>query len=113
MKGYTTMAKIVLGIGTSHSPMLHLTPDEWRLREAADKRNPELWFQGQQYNYEELHELRAGDHFEREITDEKRQMHHDSCQAAIAHLGETLDRVAPDVCVILGDDQHESFDDGN
>ncbi|MEA2639099.1 MAG: 3-O-methylgallate 3,4-dioxygenase [Chloroflexota bacterium] len=107
------MAKIVLGIGTSHSPMLHLSPEEWKLREASDKRNPELWFQGKQYNFEQLHELRAGDHFEREITDEKRKARHDACQAAIAHLGETLDRVAPDVCVILGDDQHESFHDDN
>ena len=29
----------------------------------------------------------------------------------IAHLGDTYRRVAPDVCVILGDDQHELFQD--
>src|SRR5205814_664650 len=38
---------------------------------------------------------------------------YDACQQAIAHLGETLDRVAPDVCIILGDDQHEAFSDEN
>src|SRR5581483_6202289 len=93
--------------------MLQLTPDEWALREASDRRNTELWFRGNTYDFDHLYELRSADHFEREITDEKRAAHHEACQAAIAHLGETLERVAPDVCVIVGDDQHESFNDQN
>jgi hypothetical protein len=93
--------------------MLHLTPEEWKLREDSDRRNTDLWFRGNRYNFEELEELRGGDHFAREITDEKRRTRHEACQAGIAHLAETLERVAPDVCVIIGDDQHESFSDEN
>ena len=29
------------------------------------------------------------------------------------HLGQTLAQVAPDVCIILGDDQKETFNDEN
>src|ERR1700686_1979383 len=107
------MAQIVLGIGTSHSPMLQLMPEEWRLREASHRRTPELWFQGKKYTFDELLEVRGGEHFAREITDEKRQARHDATERGLARRGETLDRVAPDVCVIIGDDQHESFHDDN
>src|SRR5215212_4201766 len=107
------MAKIVLGIGTAHSPQLQLSPSEWELRAEADRRNPEHWYRGQAYIYEELLEVRGADTFTHEITDEKKVARHEACQRAIAHLAETLDRVSPDVCVIVGDDQHESFHDDN
>jgi len=107
------MAKIVMGIGTAHSPQLQLSPAEWELRAEADRRNPEHWYRGRAYNYEELLEVRGADTFTHEITDEKKVARHEACQRAIAHLAETLDRVSPDVCVIVGDDQHESFHDDN
>ena len=37
------MAKIVLGLGTSHSPMLNLTLDIWDQRAQEDMRNPMLY----------------------------------------------------------------------
>jgi hypothetical protein len=37
------------------------------------------------------------------------QARHEACQRAIVTLAETLARVKPDRCIILGDDQHESF----
>ena len=36
------MAQIVLGIGTSHSPVLSLAPEMWEAYAQNDKRNPEL-----------------------------------------------------------------------
>jgi hypothetical protein len=106
------MAKIVLGIGTSHSPVLQLSPAEWELRATADRQNPEHWYRGRSYTFDELVEARA-ERFDKEITDEKKQARFDACQKGIAHVRETLGKVAPDVCVIVGDDQHESFNDDN
>ena len=36
------MAEIVLGLGTSHGPLLATPPQEWDLRGAVDRRNLEL-----------------------------------------------------------------------
>ena len=38
------MAKIVLGIGTSHTPLLSLPPEMWPQYAKNDERNPELSF---------------------------------------------------------------------
>ncbi|HZU05252.1 MAG TPA: protocatechuate 3,4-dioxygenase [Chloroflexota bacterium] len=107
------MAQIVLGMATSHGPLLSTPPEEWNQRAEADRRNPHLYFRGRPYRFEELLEVRAAEHFEREITLEKRAARHAACQRAIAALGDTLARVAPDVVVIIGDDQEEVFLDDN
>ncbi len=108
------MAEIVLGLGSSHAPQLRLTPDQWWRRVEADKKNPELWYRGKTYTFPELVEERGGGaEFRRELSDEKWQTRFNACQQAISHLAATLDEVAPDVVVILGDDQHECFMDDN
>ena len=107
------MAKIVLGLGSSHAPQLRLTPDEWYKRANFDHRNPEMWYRGKTYTFPELVEERGAEHFERELDPAKAQARFDSCQRAIARLSDSLARAAPDVVVIFGDDQHESFDDDN
>lgn len=107
------MARIVFGMGTSHGPQLSMGPEHWPRRAAADRRNPELWFQGRPYAFPELLEARSAGHFEREMAPEKADARFAACQRAIATLAERLDRVAPDVAVIVGDDQHESFVDDN
>ncbi len=108
------MAEIVLGLGSSHAPQLRLTPDQWWRRVEADKRNPELWYRGKTYTFPELVEERGGGaEFRRELSDEKWQTRFNACQQAISRLASTLDEIAPDVVVILGDDQHECFLDDN
>ena len=107
------MAKIVLGLGSSHAPQLRLPPNEWYKRVNADHINPELWYRGKTYTFPELVEERGANTFAKELNDETWQRKFDSCQRAISRLGETLDRFSPDVCVMLGDDQHESFYDDN
>jgi hypothetical protein len=108
------MAKIVLGIGTSHGPMLSTPWEEWGQRVLADKRaapgtGHELYFQGKGFYFDDLTKERAGERLESEITPEKMQEHHAACQRAIASLAETFERVAPDTAVIFGDDQEEIF----
>src|SRR5579862_4920347 len=107
------MAKIVLGIGSSHAPQLAMPPENWREYGDRARTMNGHWFEGKTYSFPELVELRAHNHFEKECTDEKFQTRFNACQQAIAHLAETLNRVSPDVCVILGDDQMEAFHDDN
>jgi OH-DDVA oxygenase len=107
------MAKIVLGIGTSHSPQLTLRPDQWKLRKKADQQNPSLWFSGRPYKFDQLVDIRADKHFERELSDEKFAARYNACQAALDEMAETFARYSPDVAVIFGDDQHEAFLDDN
>ena len=107
------MARIVLGLGTSHAPQLSMEPSFWPGRAAADRRNPELWFQGKQYNFPELVEVRHGEGIEKELSAEKAEARFAACQRDIAAMAEIYDRVKPDVAILIGDDQHESFLDDN
>ncbi len=107
------MAKITLGIGSSHAPQLAMPPENWREYGDWARTQPEHWFEGKTYSFPELVEARAKDHFEKECTEEKFRARFESCQKGIAHLRETLGRIAPDACVIFGDDQKEVFGDDN
>jgi hypothetical protein len=90
-----------------------MPPDQWRAYGDRSRTSESHWFNGKTYTFEELLDARAENHFEQECTEEKFRARFDACQKAIAHLGETLNRVKPDVCIILGDDQHEAFLDDN
>ena len=107
------MAKIVLGIGTSHGPMLSTPWEQWGQRVNFDKQQPAHDFRGGSYSFEQLVEMRRDQHFEREITPEKWRARHAACQAAIERLAEKYAEVAPDVAVIVGNDQRELFTEDN
>src|SRR5436190_15372094 len=100
-----SMAKIILGMGTSHAPQLSMPPADWWRRVSADKSNPELWYRGKTYTFPELVKARAHKHLEDQLSPEKAEARYQACQSDIATLAETLDRVSPDVAVIFGDDQ--------
>jgi hypothetical protein len=107
------MARIVLGLGTSHSPQLSTPPELWPLHGERDRRNPHLLdTSGAHVSYEELL-ARADPALAREITPEKWQARYEACQKGLARLAEALARVAPDVAVIVGDDQEELFQTDN
>lgn len=103
------MAEIVLGLATSHGPLLTTPPDQWMHRAEADKVNPTLYLRGHRYDFGELAELRAGGGFDQEITDAKKQERYAACQRAIGSLAATLAEVNPDVLVVIGNDQDEVF----
>jgi 3-O-methylgallate 3,4-dioxygenase len=108
------MAKVVLGLGTSHSPQLSTPPEMWPARaEQVDRVNPELLDnEGDQRPYDEL-ERRAPASLVDEITLEKIQSRFDACQAGIARVGEILAETAPDILLMVGDDQEEVFEEDN
>ena len=103
------MAKIVLGLGTSHSPMLSTPVDIWHLHADRDQKNKALEFRGQTYDYEGLKLTRAPEKLEQHLSGEIWRSKQESCQQAISTLGKKLAEVSPDVVVIVGDDQHELF----
>jgi len=107
------VAKIVLGMASSHAPQLAMPPEQWRSYGDRSRTQKEHWYQGKTYSFEELVDVRAESHFDQECTDEKFQSRYDACQRAIKHLASTLSTVKPDLAIILGDDQHEAFLDDN
>lgn len=107
------MAQVVLGIGASHTPLLTLTVEQWQHRAAADYANQELNLSdGRLLPYEQvLAELgpRCADVIGPEILAAKER----ACAAALDRLADELERAAPDVVVIVGDDHHEMFTSAN
>lgn len=103
------MAEIVLGLGTSHGPMLVTPPDQWGQRVEADRRNPKHFYKGRAYSYGELHALRAGEHLERQIAPEVWRQRYAACRAAIDELARAFAVAKPDIAVIVGNDQMEMF----
>src|SRR5262245_4375447 len=105
------MADIVLGIGSSHGPLLSTPPEQWDLRAKADRENKNHWFRGKTYDYASLLESRAPG-FAHEITVEKRRERFVKCRTALEALGKKFNEVGPDAVVILGNDQREFFNAG-
>lgn len=106
------MAKIVYGFGSSHGPLLSTPPERWDLRAADDRKNPSHPFRGRTYSFPELVEARRGEKdFETEMSLQVRQERHARNQRALDLLAEKTAAVAPDVVVVVGDDQHEWFYD--
>lgn len=107
------MAQIVLGMGSSHSPLLVLPVDEWRERSLADYANPELNLSdGRRVSYEVLH-AEVGDRYVEEITRERLAQKAAANDAALDRLADELEAAAPDVVLIVGDDQAELFSSAN
>src|SRR5262249_29916088 len=102
------MARLVLGIGSSHSPQLSVSWDGWAMRGETDKRNPELiGIDGIVSNYEGLYGRADRARIAREITDDKFRARHAENQRAIGRIAEVLEKARLDVLVMVGDDQQE------
>jgi aromatic ring-opening dioxygenase catalytic subunit (LigB family) len=105
------MADIVLGIGSSHGPLLSTPPEQWDLRAKADRENKNHWFRGKTYDYDALLTARAPG-FAHEIGVETRRQRFMKCRSALEALGRKFDEVSPDAVVIIGNDQREFFNPG-
>jgi hypothetical protein len=105
------MAKIVLGMGSSHGPMLSTPPEEWGQRVVADKRNKEHHYKGKTWTYEQLVEARKGEGLQKQIELPVWRERHTACRKALGELAKVFADVKPDVAVIVGNDQKEIFRD--
>jgi hypothetical protein len=106
------MARIVLGLCSSHSPQLNTPSDVWPEHGSNDQRNP--WLinkQGQKLSYNEALEQADPRIGRDELTPEKHAERHAKVQAAVERLQHELEEARPDAVVIFGDDQAEIFPD--
>ena len=96
------MARLVLGIGSSHGPSIQTQPEEWARLGDADTRDPRL-------PYEEL--LRAAPAgIEDEIRVEKQRERHAAAHAALAEIRGALRDSGADVLVVVSN-PHRVFPD--
>ncbi len=107
------MAQIVLGIGTSHSPILTIGGDDWEHRAKADRNNPRLTVaDGRSMNYEQLAAER-GEHYADVAQPQTFVQLAERSQRSLDRLADEIEHAAPDVVVIIGDDQAELYTPGN
>jgi hypothetical protein len=107
------MARIVLGLGASHTPLLTLETEHWAQRSAVDRANKALNLSdGRLVDYATLLNER-GPRYEAVVTLETLAHKAEQCAAALDHLRRALLAAHPDVVVIVGDDQRELFDANN
>jgi catalytic LigB subunit of aromatic ring-opening dioxygenase len=98
------MADINLGIGTSHSPMLSTPYEAFAgLAELDRARLPEF----------DVRSKEVAPWIGRELRDEVTRARHETTQTAIRRLAAVLAEEAPDVLVVIGDDQGEWFSPDN
>jgi catalytic LigB subunit of aromatic ring-opening dioxygenase len=106
------MAKLVLGVGTSHTPMLNAPAEDWPrfidrdgVREFLDK-------EGEPASYQDLLR-RAEPHVAAELTPERLAARHAEAQAGVDRLKEALRRAELDALIVVGDDHKELYRDDN
>lgn len=97
------MARIVLGLGSSHSPQVSTEPELWHLHAERDRANLHL-------DFEALMKAAPADIADH-LTPEVYRRKHEACQSAIACLGDALAAARVDAVVVVGDDQREMFKD--
>ncbi len=107
------MARIVLGMGTSHTPMLNAPPTDWpRFIERDSQRTNLLDTEGRLTNYEEQLKhapagIAGGDHAGADAGAAR------AVQGAISRLGEFLREARLDALIVVGDDQDELYHHDN
>lgn len=107
------MAEIILGIGTSHSPMCSLSGAEWLEWGASDAKNPFLYAStGEHLTYEEARAT-ADDDMEARLAPEVCDDGASRVERALDRLVEEINDARLDAVVIVGDDQDEHLLSGN
>ena len=106
------MAKIVLGIGTSHTPMLNTPVEDWPRFIERDRLRPHLTKDGRSVTYEELERLATPD-IAAELKPEVFADKHRRALAQVDRMAQTLCDARLDTLIIVGDDQKELYHDDN
>ncbi|MDP2409355.1 MAG: extradiol ring-cleavage dioxygenase [Pseudolabrys sp.] len=107
------MADIVLGIGTSHSPLLNSPAEDYPKHAAIDAAGRKLLDRnGRPCTYGELLE-KADPSIKAQIEPAVLEQRAAQCTANIARLSRELADARLDALIVIGDDQHEQFFDDN
>jgi catalytic LigB subunit of aromatic ring-opening dioxygenase len=106
------MASIVFGAGTSHTPMLNMSAEEWPLFEELDRHRAHLHKDGRRATYEDLLAV-APASMPAEIAPDKLARRHREAMAAMHRLQEGLAAARLDALIVVGDDHKEIYHDDN
>ena len=106
------MARIVLGIGTSHTPMLNAPAEDWPRFIDRDGVRDFLDKEGNPASYAELVDG-AGPHVAAELTPQRFAARHAEAQEGVERLKEAVRRAGLDALIVLGDDHKELYGDNN
>jgi len=107
------MADIVLGIGTSHSPLLNSPAEDYPKHAEIDASGRKLIDKdGRPCTYGELL-AKADPAIARQIEPKVLEERSAKCTANIARLADELAKARLDALIIVGDDQHEQFFEDN
>jgi hypothetical protein len=97
------VADIVMGLGSSHGSQVNIGPEWWGKHGELDRKRTA---------YDELL-ANAPDWLEDQLTADVWQAKYEAVQAAIAEAVRTLAETAPDVLIVVGDDQAEVYSETN
>ena len=112
------MAKIVLGIGSSHSPMVVTEPEWYPAHGQRDRASRELLaLDARSHTWDEIlanESLRSRTkHVTAMMQKDRWEEHHARTTKAIDELARVYADAKPDVVLIVGDDQDELFHEDN
>lgn len=103
------MAKVVLGLGASHSPLVVVDASMWEARAESDRRATELIDRdGRTRSYAEI-AASSGGRYASAATLEHFREQFAAVQTALDRLAREMEQARPDVVVIVGDDHHELY----
>lgn len=104
------MSEIVLGVGTSHSPLLAIDASLWAERGKEDLKRESVYLtDGRVISYAAL-SAEVDDAFAAEASPENFAKQADAAQKHLDRLADAIAEARPDALVIVGDDQEELFD---
>jgi 3-O-methylgallate 3,4-dioxygenase len=106
------MAKIVLGIGTSHTPMLNAPASDWGRFIELDRLRPHRDKAGRPLSYAAL-EKQAPPGLAAELTPEAFARKQQQALAHMERLAAVVRNARLDTLIVVGDDQKELYHDDN
>jgi 3-O-methylgallate 3,4-dioxygenase len=106
------MARIVLGIASSHTPMLNAPAEDWPRFIDRDQAREFLDKDGRPATYDELL-ARAEPSVAAELTPERVAARHAAAQQGVEHLRAAVRRAGLDALIVVGDDHKELYRDDN
>jgi len=89
--------------------MLSVPREIWSERVIADRANPQHFYRGKTYTFDELVALRKKESLSAQIAPAVCRERHARCQQAIRRLADIFDTNRPDIAVVIGNDQMEVF----
>jgi hypothetical protein len=107
------VAEIVLGIGTSHSPLLNSPPEDYPKHAEIDAKGRRLYDKaGRPCTYGDLL-AQADPSIQEQIRPEVLEQRAERCNINIGRLATVIAQAQLDALIVVGDDQNEQFSDDN